>query len=379
MAGETIMALIKVKERGREFVNLGRRNLVINGDMQVWQRAVTSAALTHNTDIYHSVDRWSAVLDQNEGSGTLTTTFSRDTDVPATEMFPFSLKAVVNSSSFTPSGTDCTALFSHTIETLNANPLGWGTSNAKPATLSYWIKSSVAGTGTLQLRLYDSSSVSSDQDGNYYTKFTINQANTWEKKTHLIPANVTDGWRRDVSENGIQMFWFFGSNQAAASTQDAWFRNNNYGQRHDDMTLNFQTTGGTAYLTGCQLEVGDSATEFEHRSFGEEYSLCKRYFQKTYKYDTYLTANVEEGCFDFIPTSTNDKYCANFEMSMRAAPEMTIYRKNGGGTNAAQKGDNSGNYATLSNIDIVDRGIEFSTNVTNLRHYRFHYYADAEV
>ena len=272
------MSLIKVKGRGAE--NLGRRNLIINGAMQIWQRATTSSALTHNTNVYHSADRWSAVTDQNDGSGTLTTTFSRDTDVPSTETFPYSLKAVVNNSSFTPSGSDCTALFSHSIETYNANPLGWGTAAAKQATLTYWIKSSVAGTGTLQIRLHDSNQVNSVADGQLYTKFTINQANTWEKKTHLIPANATDGWRRNVSANAIQLYWFFGSEQAAASTQDAWFRLNNYGQRHSDMTFDFQTTGGTAYLTGCQLEVGDTATPFEHRSFGEELSLCQRYYEK---------------------------------------------------------------------------------------------------
>jgi len=270
------MAIIKVKGRGAE--NLGRRNLIINGAMQVWQRGTTSSALAHFTNVFHSVDRWSAVTDQNDGSGTLTTTFSRDTDVPSTETFPYSLKAVVTNTSFTPSGTDCTALFSHSIETYNANPLGWGTASAKSATLSYWIKSSVAGTGTLQIRLHDSNQVNGVADGQLYTKFTINQANTWEKKTHLIPANATDGWRRNVSENALQIYWFFGSEQAAASTQDAWFRQNNYGQRHSDMTLDFQTTGGTAYITGVQFEVGDIATPFEHRSYGDELLLCQRYY-----------------------------------------------------------------------------------------------------
>ena len=275
------MALSKIQTADMlDAPNLGRRNLIINGAMQIWQRGTTSSALTHNSNVYHSVDRWSAVTDQNDGSGTLTTTFSQSTDVPSTETFPYSLKAVVTNTSFTPSGTDNTALFSHSIETYNANPLGWGTAGAKQATLSYWIKSSVAGTGTLQIRLHDSNNVSGASDGNFYTKFTINQANTWEKKTHLIPANTTDGWRRNVSATAMQLYWFFASEQGTVSTQDAWFRLNNYGQRHSDMTLDFQTTGGTAYLTGCQLEVGEQATDFEHRSYGEELSLCQRYYYR---------------------------------------------------------------------------------------------------
>lgn len=326
------MALSKIQTADMlDAPNLGRRNLIINGAMQVAQRGTTSSALTHNTNVYHSVDRWSAVTDQNDGSGTLTTTFSQSTDVPSTETFPYSLKAVVNNTSFTPSGTDCTALFSHSIETYNANPLGWGTAAAKQATLSYWIKSSVAGTGTLQIRLHDSSNVSGAGDGQFYTKFTINQANTWEKKTHLIPANTTDGWRRTVSENAMQLYWFFASEQAAVSTQDAWFRLNNYGQRHSDMTLDFQTTGGTAYLTGCQLEVGEQATDFEHRSFGEELALCQRYYQKSYDYGDAPGAVTQVGAIynRYAATVSNQPTSFVFAVTMCKNPSMTIYSLNG--------------------------------------------------
>ena len=321
------MALSKIQGiDGQVTPNFGRRNLIINGAMQIWQRGTTSSALTHNSNVYHSVDRWSAVTDQNDGSGTLTTTFSQSTDVPSTETFPYSLKAVVTNTNFTPSGTDNTALFSHSIETYNANSLGWGTAAAKQATLSYWIKSSVAGTGTLQIRLHDSNNVSGAGDGNFYTKFTINQANTWEKKTHLIPANTTDGWRRNVSAAAMQLYWFFASEQGTVSTQDAWFRLNNYGQRHSDMTLDFQTTGGTAYLTGCQLEVGEQATPFEHRSYGEELTLCQRY----------CNALLEYGTGD---TNSNRIYNADYANSngmvrmgyprMRDRPDLTYSIANG--------------------------------------------------
>lgn len=315
------MALSKIQTADMlDATNLGRRNLIINGAMQIWQRGTSTSALTHQSNIFHSADRWSAVLDQNDGSGTLTTTFSQSTDVPSTEAFPYSLKAVVNSSSFTPSGTDCTALFTHSIETYNANPLGWGTAGAKQATLSYWIKSSVTGTGTLQIRLNDSNQVNGVADGQFYTKFTINQANTWEKKTHLIPANATDGWRRDVSENAIQIYWFFGSNQAAAPTQDAWFRQNNYGQKHSDATLSFQTTGGTAYITGCQLEVGDTATDFEHRSFGEELALCQRYYCQV---DGIGVEYATMGAGQMYQTTT---YLGAFQLpvAMRARPSFAL-------------------------------------------------------
>jgi len=325
------MSLIKVKVRGTDNVS-GRRNLVINGAMQVAQRGTTSSALGHGSNQYHTVDRWSYLGDQDQGSGTLSTTFSQVTDVPASETFVNSLKAVVSSSGVTPSGSDCIALFQQQIETFNANPLGWGTAAAKPATLSYWIKSSVAGTGTLQLRLNDSSSVSGASDGNYYTKFTINQADTWEKKTHLIPANTTDGWRTTVTASAIQIYWFFGSNQAAAATQDAWFRQNNYGQKHSDATFNFQATGGTAYITGCQLEVGESASDFEHRSFVEELAICKRYYEKSFDYGAtpgVSNYNSTENWSVNGDGSGNAIISPSFKVEKRAASTMVAYRATG--------------------------------------------------
>lgn len=257
----------------------GRRNLIINGDMSIWQRGTSTTTLTSNDSTgYNGADRFGQFFDINDGTGTISLAISQSTDTPANQPFDYSLKAVVTDTSFTASGSDNVAPFTYKVETYDANPLGWGTTAAKPATLSYWIKSSVAGTGTLQIRLTDSSSVSSAADGNFFTKFVINTADTWEYKTHVIPANTTDGWRRTVSSTGLHIHWNFGSNQSDVGTEDAWFRENNHMKPHSDQTLNFLDGGGTAYLTGVQLEVGSEASEFEFRSRGEQMAACQRYF-----------------------------------------------------------------------------------------------------
>ena len=278
--------------RAREFADLAGsadaggltgRNLIINGAMQVWQRGTTKTFTGNDTDGF-ICDRWGTFLDFDQGSGSLSITNSRSTDVPSGQGFAYSLKSATTPSSFAKSGNDNIALFTHKVETYTANRLGWGESGAKPATLSYWIKSDTAGTGTLQIRLADSSSVSGAADGNFFTKFTINQANTWEYKTHLIPANTTDGWRKTVSNIAMHIHWYFGSNQTAAGTQDAWFRENNHGKPHSDNTFDFMNNAGEAYLTGVQLEVGDKATPFEHRSYGDELARCQRYYEKATGY-----------------------------------------------------------------------------------------------
>ena len=77
------------------------------------------------------------------------------------------------------------------------------------------------------------------------------------------------------------------------------------------MTLSFQTTGGTAYLTGCQLEVGDTATPFEHRSYGEELELCQRYY--------------EQGHFSWRQSGSIIRIGQSYQTRKRAAATVNVY------------------------------------------------------
>jgi len=313
----------------------GRRNLIINGAMNHWQRGMTKTYTANDTDNYHTADRWGKFLDFDEGSGSLSVTISQSTDVPSGEGFAYSLKGATTPSSFAKSGSDNLALFTYKVETYDAAALQWGTSGARKATLSYWIKSDTAGTGTLQIRLTDSSVVSGASDGNFYTKFTVNAADTWEYKTHEIPANSTDGWRYTVSNIAMHIHWYFGSNQSAAATQDAWFRNNNHGQPHSDNTYDFMNNAGEAFITGVQLEVGEEATPFEHRSFGEELAACRRYYCQSGAHgvaDNPWTAGVTTNAnYNYMQTdqmnSSTDRNPVSWmwPTPMRTSPTMTYY------------------------------------------------------
>ena len=317
--------------RAREFADLAGsadaggltgRNLIINGGMQVFQRGTTKTFTSNDNSNYYVADRWGQFVDINEGTGSLSVTISQSTDTPAGQGFMYSLKGATTPSSFAKAGSDNLALFTHKVETYTANRLGWGESGAKPATLSYWIKSDTTGTGTLQIRLPDSSVVSGAADGNFYTKFTINQANTWEYKTHLIPANTTDGWRKTSSNLAMHIHWYFGSNQSDVATEDAWFRSNNHGTPHSDNTFDFLNNAGEAYLTGVQLEVGDKATPFEHRSYEDELLRCQRFF---YRWG-YLDSTGGQGTIPLQAYFTSGGGCDihnNHPVEMRAKPSIS--------------------------------------------------------
>lgn len=353
------MSLIKVNNRGQQD-NIGRRNLIINGAMTVNQRA---ASYTVSSTRIQTIDRFSAEKD------TQNMTATQENDAPIG--FQKSLK-FTNGTGASSSGTDINYV-KYSIEGNDTNQLEIGTANAKQVTLSFYVKSSITGT-------YCVAFTDNGNDNPYVTNYTINSANTWERKTITLTMSTYSSWVGGITTGaGLQLIWDLGSGpDRQVSTLNAWQDGVANDWSHSSQTQWVQTTGATWYLTGVQLEVGTIATDFEHRSFAEEYAACQRYFQKTYAYATYLAENTGSGCVGYFGTNTADTINIPFSTPMRSSPTMTIYRKNGGATNQAQRGNNSGTYATLSSIGATSTGIEFDQDQSNNAYYRLHYYADSE-
>jgi hypothetical protein len=80
-------------------------------------------------------------------------------------------------------------------------------------------------------------------------------------------------------------------------------------------------------LTGIQLEIGEQATPFEHRSFADELARCQRYYQKSYT-DSVTAGSVSQlgAHMVYIPATGNTfRYTLVFEDQMRANPTATFY------------------------------------------------------
>ena len=239
--------------------NLGRRNLIINGAMQVAQRGTSFTPISGTV---YTLDR--QTFYHNMGSHTV----EQSTDAPAG--FTNSLIVTVTTAG-TISGNTINQL-GIAIEGYDTVGLRWdGKGSAKPATASFWVKTSVAGTYAYRIRLVGV--------GTIVKEFTVNSANTWEYKTISIPACP---YTIPNFQNGMGFFvgWQLDCGTTYQSTANgAWETPDNYGTT--GMTNNFgQTLNATFQVTGHQFEVGDTATPFEHRSYGEELSLCQRYYQE---------------------------------------------------------------------------------------------------
>ena len=241
------------------------KNIIINGSMRVAQRGTSSAS-----GGYYTVDRWTTAYSTSE----FATTQSQETDVPSGQGLANSYKFVVTTPETSLTGTDYVSM-AHFVEAKNLQHLSYGTSDAKPLSLNFWVKSSVTGT-------YAVSIFQNDASRNIVPTYTINSADTWENKTLRIPGD-TSGQIDNNTGTGFSMYWLLGagaSYTAGSGNNSTWgaYSTGNFAKGHT--TDWAENNGATFFLTGVQLEAGQNPTEFEHESFAETLTRCQRYYYR---------------------------------------------------------------------------------------------------
>ena len=287
---------------------LGVRNLIINGAMNVAQRGTSST-----TNGYGSVDRFFV---QWDGGTTTHTQTAITSGSPYDEGFRNVLR-LTNTATATGAGNYRNPF--QYIEAQNIAQSGWDyTSSSSYVTLSFWVRSSVAQEFYGYLRTFDGT-------GQHYS-FSLGSlsANTWTKVTKVIPGNSNITVNND-SGAGLQVnispFWGTDFTDSGHTT-GAWAAFNS-GSRAPDYTNTWaNTTNATFDITGVQLEVGNTATPFEHRSFADELARCQRYYYEV----TSSTANKnmnQQGVL-LAASATAYEYLPIPPVPMRAAPSCTL-------------------------------------------------------
>ena len=247
----------------------GRRNIVINGAMVVAQRATTST-----TSGYSTVDRFQNTHTNTDEAPTQERASVSSSDTPYRLGFTKSYK-ITNGNQTGGAAANSTCLVDYRIESRDLRHCSW---NFKDSTenivLSYWVKASVA--QTYYVRIY-----TGDTPAQAYTFGYALSADTWTKIVHKIP-----GYSNIVFDdnNGIGMiirwYQYRGSDYTDNSVTLNQWRSHNSSQNTPDQTTTWYTTNDATWeITGIQLEAGDEATNFEHRSFADELSLCQRYYE----------------------------------------------------------------------------------------------------
>ena len=244
---------------------LSNRNMVTNGSMAVAQRA-TSVTGVSSTG-YHTCDRYRAAFGRSE----YVCTVSQDTSAPSG--FANSYKIATTTAESSLSAGDQINI-TQRLEGQDLQRLKKGTADAQPLTVSFWVKSSI--TATWSFSLYDA-----DNTRHCSKPYTTDVANTWEYKTITFPADTTGAFGNDSGASLFVRFWLDGGTTYTSGTQQSssWA---SYTPANDQYAATgFMTTANSTWqITGLQLELGDTSTDFEHISYGDQLQKCQRYYEK---------------------------------------------------------------------------------------------------
>jgi hypothetical protein len=289
------MSLSKILPASQEQY-AGARNLIINGAMQVWQRGTTIDTITSGN---YFCDRWRIAHSGTDGNIDV----DRSTDVPSGQGFAYSQKISMDASEASLDAADQVNI-AQRFEGQDLQQLAKGTSSAKSLTLSFWVKSSVA--STYSINLYDS-----DNTRVISASYIVSATNTWEKKTVTFAGDTTGALDNDNARSLDLTFWLdAGTDWTGGTFGTSWAANVN-NTRVYDTTGWLESTSPEFYITGVQLEVGE-ATPFEHRSYGDELASCKRYYQDYYGAVFYSSYGA-----------TYNYITVQLQPEMRATPALT--------------------------------------------------------
>ena len=274
------------------------RNLIINGDMRIDQRN-SGASVTPVTNQY-TLDRFQFNITQ---TSKLTAQQNAGAITPPTGFTNY--LGITSTSAYSITAGD-TFVVRQKIEGNNIAHLGWGTANAKTVTLSFWVRSSLTGTFGGSLK-----NASSDA---YPFSYSISSANTWEQKSITIPGSTSGTWATD---NTTGMFVQFGLGAGSTFSATAGVWNTSNSNSATGATSVVGTSGATFYITGVQLEVGTTATDFENLPYDVELARCQRYFQ------SFGGSNVAETVGQGTSFSTISTYVLiNLLQTMRSVPSL---------------------------------------------------------
>ena len=323
--------------------NKPNRNLIINGAMNVAQRGTSSTSSG-----YHTVDRFDINFSGTDEAPTQAQVDVGSSDLPFTKGLTKALK-ITNGNQTSGAGTADRIVIRHTIEAQDVRNSGWNyTSSSSSLTLSFYVRSSVAQNFFGQLRAFDGT----EQIFPFETGSL--SANTWTKVTTPIAGNSNLTFDNN-NDKGILIEWgmFRGTDGTNNSvTLNQWQAYSSTARTKDSTSTWYTTNDATFEITGVQLEVGSVATDFEHRSYGDELLKCQRYYEHSYNTGIAVGANSNNGGYYanlVSDPSNNAAWTLDYKVQKRAAPSLSFYADDG----TANQWDYNGSTVSAAKATVV--------------------------
>jgi len=354
-------------------------NLAINGAMNVAQRGTSTTSVSASG--YYACDRMRTYC----YVGSERYTVSQETDAPTGSGFTKSFKIQTTTADTTPNtGTFLT--FQYSIEGQDLQHLLKGTSSAKPLTFSFWVKGNTNYTPVAELK---------DNTNNRINVQTFNVTSSWTKIV-LTYVGDTTGTIDDDNTAGLSLtIWLKASAYYSGGTspaQNTWVAQSSHNIRAALLTFDIAaSTSNYFQITGLKIEVGDTATSFEHRNFKDELLSCQRYYCKSYNYGVAPGTNAMVGSiwgrnYDASDSRSANVAVVNFPVTMRDTPNVTFRGIHSG---TAGRWTTGASNPTASNTDITvnslyDLGNNGWTSMSTdsigaSNFFGGHYEADAEI
>ena len=317
----------------------GYRNMVTNGDCLISQRHLDNS----NTGEVGVIDMFRAST-----PGAMSATKQRVADAPAGTGLYYSFKMTNGSSTYSAETNAKTIYFQlNSLEGYKTRMLSWGTSSARPVTLSFYVKSSQTGTFAVAIGNNTGEGYPSGTTRTFISSYTVSSASTWERKTITFEGDTSGTWVGIGTGGSLCVIWDLGSggNYQGAST-GSWQSSSNH--RFSGAKSLGDTANATWQITGIQLEIGRQATDFEHKDYDDVLNECRRHFQTWYWGDMNGTNTVNNnvsggvdnnaatliatgGVYDSDDVHVSAELCPNMRAATPAVVDFTNVKVMQGG------------------------------------------------
>jgi len=346
---------------------LAGKNMIINGDMDVWQRGTSFATATDGS---FCADRWKYIK-----AGTAVHTLSKATDVPtiaeAGRQINYSIKADVTTADAAVAATAYVAL-QQNIEGYNFRRAA-----GQACKLSFWVKAAKTGIHCVSFQ-------SSTADGSQVAEYTISSAATWEFKEVPITFDYgTVGTWLYTNGIGCKVNFTLSAGANYQGTKDQWNAANDLASA--SVVNETDNAANNFYLAGVQLEVGSTTTPFEYVPFPQLVAQCERYYQKSYNIDVAPATDTDVGLEYYYASGLANvdyiiAYHVTFNTKMRTTPTtITTYDLAEAADKVTLAGGN-GKAATINNEGATGCNVQATNGgASAIRSIQFHYTADAEL
>ena len=322
------------------------KNIIINGNMSVAQRNVSVTGIGGSSG-YFTCDRW---LIAQSGDGRLTMT--QDSSVPTGKGFANSIKLDCTTADTSIASSEFLQIVQK-IEGQNLQSIGKGTSDAKPITVSFYVKANAAFNFVCELN---------DLDNSRHISKLFSTTTDWVKHEITFPADTTGAFDNDNAASLNLTFWLHaGSTYSSGTLNTASFASRTDANRAAGVSSFYSSTDNNFFITGLQLEVGQNPTEFEHEPIERTFNKCYRYFLSVARGRASARGN---------DTGTEQVgFSHALPVRMRAAPTMTNVAVERSGCSHQQ-------FTNVNENHIADM---LNVTTTGYWYYNDGYTADAEL